>query len=349
VTLPANSAEAAYRFLYERRRRKYPQPDAPPADLPCKIISVGNITVGGTGKTPAVQWIARMLQAHGVQVAVVARGYGGAMSKIGALVADGAHTLLDARQAGDEPVLHARSLPGVPVIIGRDREAGVRRAVELGAEVVVLDDGFQYWSLYRDFDLVLLDARLPFGNGRLLPVGRLREPPETLQRANAILLTRVGDASPSQLQSTKEAVAARTAAPIFESNHAPVGLRDERSGEPIDLERLQQLPVLALSAIADNDSFVQSLAHHGAHVVHAEVRRDHHRWTASELQRAVAQALQHGAEAIVTTEKDAVKIDSAWCGTLPLWSLRIQLQVLGDASALEASICRAIGLVAAGE
>jgi len=328
LTLP----EAIYYYFY-RRRRHAARAGSTPA--PCPIVSVGNITTGGTGKTPAVQWVARLLQQQGAHVAVVARGYGGSLSQAGAVVSDGETVFLDAAAAGDEPLLHARSLPGTAVLIGRDRAVAVQRAArEFGAEIVVLDDAFQYWSLPRDFDLVLMDARRPLGNGRLLPRGRLREPPSCLERADAVLLTRANLASAAQRNHARAAIARYTIAPIFESSHEPIELRDEANEQALALETLKALPVGAVSALADNAHFGSTLGGCGARVVSHLERRDHHHWKAAELQSAARRAADCGARAIVTTEKDAVKISSDWAQPLPLWSLRIELRLDADSVAL---------------
>jgi tetraacyldisaccharide 4'-kinase len=294
---------------------------------------VGNLTTGGTGKTPTVQWIARRLQADGRKVAVVARGYGGALSAQGAVVSDGHAILLDANAAGDEPLLHARSLPGVPVVIGRDRVAAVQRVVrDFAPDVVVLDDAFQFWSLARDLDLVLLDARRPFDNGHLLPRGRLREPPAALSRASAVLLTRADAASASQRRTARESVARHTQAPIFEASHAPVALRDELDGSEQTLQVLHGARVYAVSALADNAGFCATLQGCGADVVHHLPRRDHYRWSETEVRRVLAAAHRAGA-IVVTTEKDAVKWQHGWLPTEPappVWSLRIALKLLPD-------------------
>jgi tetraacyldisaccharide 4'-kinase len=329
------AAEALYRILLERRRRKWAS-GAATAFADCRIISVGNLTTGGTGKTPTVQWLARRLQADGAKVAVVARGYGGQLSAAGAVVSDGQTILLDATQAGDEPLLHARSLPGVAVVIGRDRVAAVQRAVhEFAVDTVILDDGFQFWSLQRDLDIVLLDARRPFGNGHLLPRGRLREPPETLQRAHAILLTRADAATDAQRGAARLLVARYTQAPIFEANHAPLALRAERTGTGQSLTALNGTRVFAVSALADNGAFAATLQKAGAHVELRVQRRDHHRWSEREIKRVLARARSTDA-AIVTTEKDAVKWQRAWLESeqsVAVWSLRIELRVLPDEAA----------------
>lgn len=321
-----NLAERIYRYFYRKRKR---EAEAKRVEFPdVKIISVGNITVGGTGKTPAVQWLVRRLQQQGQQVAVVARGYNGECSTQGAVVSDGSRILLDAAHAGDEALLHARSLPGIPVFIGRDRVTAVKVAVEnFCPQTIVLDDGFQYWSLAREFDLVLLDARRPFGNGKLLPSGRLREPPQELKRAHGVLLTRCNFATKNELASTHAELKRHTTAPVFHASHSPVSLRDEATGARQGLEVLAAQPVAALSALADNEAFLKSLRYRGATVARTLGRRDHYLWREGEIRRFVAKAKEQGATAVVTTEKDAVKIDPHWISPLPLWSLQIELQV----------------------
>ncbi|HVF09696.1 MAG TPA: tetraacyldisaccharide 4'-kinase [Abditibacteriaceae bacterium] len=337
-------AEAIYYHFYQRRRRAAQMRSTP---APCKIVSVGNITTGGTGKTPAVQFVARLLQEHGTRVAVVARGYGARLSGTGAVVSDGATIFLNATDAGDEPLLHARSLPGVAVLIGRDRAAAAQRAMqEFGAQIVVLDDAFQYWSLPRDFDLVLLDARRPFGNGRLLPRGRLREPPSCLERADAVLLTRAALASATQRANARTQIERFTTAPIFAANHEPVALRDEASGQNIELASLQSLPILAVSALAHNSLFAATLAGCGARILSHLERRDHHRWKAAELQQVAAHAARLGARVVVTTEKDAVKIAPDATSPLPLWSLSIELRLGAEYSAFSRLILDKLNLQA---
>lgn len=324
-------AERIYYYLSERRRRRWSGREDLPALENCSLISVGNITTGGTGKTPAVQWLARKLNQPPCKIAIVARGYGGSASPSGAVVSDGTAIILNAAQSGDEPLLHARSLPGVPVLIGRDRNAVVRQAVEsFGANLIVLDDAFQYWSLPRDFDLVLMDARRPFDNGHLLPKGHLRELPAALQRADAILLTRCDRATPDERTRSRRQIAAWTTVPIFESIHEPVALRDEASGATLPLETLQKSKIVALSALADNEAFVSTLMALDASIVATVGRRDHHHWRQAEVSRTAQQARAQGAVAVVTTEKDAVKLQATWTAPLPLWSLVIRLNVEGE-------------------
>ncbi len=338
--LALTPAEAIYRALYLRRKAKFSRGGT---DIGVPVVSVGNITVGGTGKTPAVQWIAREIAKTGRRVAIVARGYGGTLSARGAVVSDGAQVLLSVREAGDEPFLHARALPGVPVVIGLDRVAAARRGVEeCGAEIVILDDAFQFWSLKRNFDLVLLDARRPFDNEHLLPAGRLREPPQALNRAGAILLTRCDAATREQIAASRQQIARFCGAPIFESNHAPSGLRDEETGKVWPLNKLKELPVAALSALAHNANFFDTLARCGAQIESQLARRDHHFWRESEVRNFANQARKKGAQAILTTEKDAVKMRSDWTTPLPLHSLVIELDLGDDAGHLQELLLKAV-------
>jgi len=320
-----NFAEAIYHHFYLRRKRA--------AQLRrvvlngARIISVGNLTTGGTGKTPTVQWLARRFEKAGIKTAIVARGYGGEYSARGAIVSDGKTVLLSAAQAGDEAVLHARALPSTPVIIGRDRVAAAKIAIEkFASQVVLLDDGFQFWSLSRDFDLVLLDARKPFGNGTLLPIGRLREPKSELQRAAGVLLTRADKANATQIKNAETEIARFTNAPIFGSSHTPVFLREEKTGARIEFAQLNQKRVAAFSALANNADFFESITARSAQLVSTLARGDHHAWRENEIQNFARDAKLKGAQVLITTEKDAVKLSASW-SELPIWSLVIALEV----------------------
>ena len=318
--------EAIYAHFLKQRRARFLQ--NPTRFDNCKIVSVGNITTGGTGKTPAVQWLARRLAQNENRVAIVSRGYGGTLSKAGAIVSDGQRVHVSEREAGDEPLLHARALENVPVVIGRDRVRAVETVIEKFApDVIILDDAFQYWSLARDFDLVLLDARQPFGNGHLLPRGRLREEPEMLRRAHAIMLTRSDAANENEMRAARKQIARFTDAPIYTSQHAPTILRDETAHRVLDVAELRNAKIAALSAIADNVGFARSLGNLGAQIVATCARRDHYAWTEKDVRIFAKNAVGKGAMCVVTTAKDAVKIPENWCAPLPLWVLDIELRI----------------------
>jgi tetraacyldisaccharide 4'-kinase len=318
--------EAIYYHFYQRRRARWH--DVSPEPVAAKIVSIGNLTTGGTGKTPAVQWLVRELQARDWRPVVVSRGYGGTLSAQGAIVSDGNKVLCDVKMAGDEPLLHAQNLAGVPVVIGRDRNQAVHLAIEkFQPDVVVLDDAFQYWSLPRHADVVLLDARHPFGNGRLLPVGRLREPAQALERATAIVLTRSDAASEAEKQAARQQIRQYSKAPIWEATHQPLAVRDVHTQQEHALAVLNDASVAALAALAHNAEFFRSLETRGAHLVARLARRDHHAWREAEVRQFASHARQAGAQAIVTTEKDVVKLSPAWTRHLPLWVLKIVWQV----------------------
>ncbi|RYX84058.1 tetraacyldisaccharide 4'-kinase [bacterium] len=295
--------------------------------VPCPIISVGNLTTGGTGKTPTVQWLTRQLQESGWKVGVAARGYGGTQSERGGLVSDGRQTLLSAAEAGDEAVLHARNLPGAVVAIAQNRHHAVELCVQAGAQVVVLDDGFQFWSLPRVFDLVLLDAQKPWGkNGRLLPVGRLREERTALKRASAVVLTRADRPTMQELESNRREIRQWTQAPIFEAFHAPLDLRDEKSGASLPLSTLKNQDVRAFAGLADNSQFYRLVRELTGRTVDTPLRErgDHYKWKKRDLAQWTSGRL--GGTPLVTTEKDAVKVDPNWVDE-PLLSLRISLRL----------------------
>ena len=307
---------------------------------PCPILSIGNLSVGGTGKTPTTQWAARMLQRQGWRVAVVGRGYGGSSSARGALVSDGRNRLISVDEAGDEAVLHARNLPNVIVSIGANRLQAVQIAVDAGAEVAVLDDGFQFWSLPRAFDLVLLDARRPFDNGHLLPAGRLREEPATLGRADTVLLTRVDRPTMEELNRTHRAIRRYTQQPTFEAWHAPLELVDERSGATLPLKTLKNRNLRAFAGLASNAQFYGMLRELGARFVDTPQRErgDHHNWKKRDLVWTTSSAIRGAPWPTVTTEKDATKVDPNWFEG-ELWSLRVALGFRDGEAELERLIC----------
>ncbi len=286
------------------------------------VISVGNLCMGGTGKTPVVIAICRHFQRKGFRVAVLSRGYGGTMSHTGGLVSDGEHILASSAQAGDEPLLIAHKLPGVAVLVGKDRRKSARRATEqLGCDLLVLDDGFQYWQLHRDVDLVLLEATRPFDNGWTLPAGRLREPPANLRRAHALLLNGE-DASHQQITVRFPFTS------VFTWQKAPAGVRplhDRHSRH--GMEQILARRVFAVAGIASFGSFEETLKRAGAEVVGSWNLADHHRYTPADVQEIQRRARESGAEMILTTEKDAVKLEEMPAMTLdiPIFVLDIEV------------------------
>jgi tetraacyldisaccharide 4'-kinase len=291
--------------------------------LPCPVISVGNITVGGTGKTPLVMALAKGLRKRGISVAVLTRGYRSRGSS-GSLVSDGENILLSPEEAGDEPTLMAKTLKGIPVLIGKDRFRNGQHALQrFGVRGFLLDDGFQHIQLYRDLDILLIDASLGIGNHHLLPRGILREPLDHLRRAHLFILTKVE--SPETCQPIEALLRQVHPSPvIFHSHYEPVGLMGPQK-EWSDLQTLKGKKVLALSAIANPRSFASLLRRSGAEVVTQEVYPDHHSYTSEDVVRITQKA--KGTEWIVTTEKDMVKLEYLGLFRIPIRALRVELKI----------------------
>lgn len=327
--------EKGYRGAIRYRNRRFDE--RIPERLPVPVISVGNIVAGGTGKTPFVRFLARMLGAEGLHVAILSRGYGGALEKRGGRVSDGKNLFLGPEQAGDEPFLLAKTTTA-SVYVGSDRYRSGLRAVAEGAGIVLLDDGFQHRKLYRDLDLVLLDTRRPLGNGRLLPRGSLREEPSALLRAHGLILTHCPEEEngPGDLPAS-----------LF-SGHLPVFRSARRSvawpradGGSIPPER-----VLAFSGIADPEGFAQGLSRSGWRLATSLAFPDHHSYRSGDMRILVETARKAGAEALVTTAKDAVKLPDASLWPLKLHVLDVDMVFFGKA--FDSWLKEKLGFLAAG-
>jgi tetraacyldisaccharide 4'-kinase len=315
------------------------------ADAP--VVSIGNLAVGGAGKTPAAIAVASRLRARGRRVAVLSRGYG-AVRTDARVVSDGARLLLDAAEGGDEPVLVARRLPGVPVLCGPRRADLARVAVrDHGADVLLLDDGFQHRALARDLDVVVLDAANPFGNGRLLPAGPNREPRAALRRAGLLWLSRADHADEARLAALRTLAREVTGREPVESRHAPVALVDGALAPAGGLEALRGRRVLLLAGIARPGGFRRTLAGLGAEVVAEVVFPDHHAFGPGDLEGALREADAARCDLVVTTEKDAVRLPPAAAADPRLRALRIEAEILRGGEPLDAALDAVLGLAAA--
>ena len=313
--------------------------------LPVPVISVGNLSVGGTGKTPMTQLLCRRLQASGKRVAVLSRGHGGEGHSVRLVSDTGGGVLLTAAQAGDEPYLLARTLPNVPVFVGKDRRLSGRAALrQFGLDALILDDGFQFWQLGRDLDIVLLDARRPFGNGYALPRGLLREPKRHLRRAGLVVATRAGGLGPED----REALAAQVHAlapnaPLFFADHYAAGFvpADDLSAPIRPASELRGRRVFAVSAIAQPLSFIETLERAvGAEVVGRLAWDDHHKISPDDARAALDAAARAGAEAVVMTEKDAVKWPFAAEAGRPVYALRVEMALDDEAGFMAQVLAR---------
>jgi tetraacyldisaccharide 4'-kinase len=305
--------------------------------LPCRVVCVGNLTAGGTGKTPAVMALAAAGAAGGSRVCILLRGYGRQGGGV-RVVSEGGGPLLDWREAGDEAVLLARRLPGVPVVVGEDRFAAGRLAVErFRPQVIFLDDGFQHRRLHRDADLVLVDAMDPFGGGRLLPRGRLREPVSGLRRARAFLLTRADQGrDPEGICRRVESVA--PGRPIGRAVLRLLRLRDLTVGCERPATEIRGKRVLAVSGIGNPDSFHRTVTESGAVVVGSLAYRDHHAFMDEDRGRMAEAATATKAEWIVTTEKDAVRLAGQLPSGCPVVVLEVVLEIVEGAEAVETAL-----------
>lgn len=307
--------------------------------LDCRVISLGNITVGGTGKTPTAQRLAALIRDMGYRVVILNRGYrAGWKGQIG-VVSDGNKIYMSVTEAGDEAYLLAKNLPGVPVVIGRDRSITGDYAVKkLGAQVVILDDGYQHWKLARDLDIVLIDSLNVFGNNFLLPRGTLREPLAHLDRAHACLLTKVDQSTTDARDVIREAITRyNEQALIVESIHNPkcfIEIADWYKGirsQSIELDNLKGEQVTAFSAIGNPTSFEQTITDVGAILAESVRFPDHHDYTMAEMQTVMQKAVDKDARALITTEKDAVKIPAEFIHSerpLPVYVLGIEVRFL---------------------
>lgn len=281
---------------------------------PVPVISVGNLSVGGTGKTPVVDYLIRRCQGWGKRVAVVSRGYGSGKGPALRVVCAGQGPILEVEQAGDEPWLLAKRNPAALVVVAPRRADGVRHAVEnLGAQVVLLDDGFQHLAVARDFDLVLLDATHPFGNGKVLPAGILREPISALKRGHLFLLTRA---------SGPVAGHSGLPGPVLHCNHVLADYAIAADGTVKRLGEFGGLRGLAFAGIAEPEAFFEDLKRRGLNVEQSLCFSDHAGYDEQDLSRLAAAAAC--ADYIITTEKDAVKLSGA---DLPLPCYRVPLEL----------------------
>ena len=272
------------------------------------VISIGNLTTGGTGKTPLVEWIATELAQSNRRVCVLTRGYGRQTSGR-VIVSDRDQVLADVNESGDEASLLAEHLSGkAAVICDANRVVAAHWAIEnFGSDVFVLDDGFQHRRIARNLNIVTIDATNPWGNGRLLPAGTLREPRGSLARADCILITR-SDQSDRVTQLESELRKVRSEVPIFLSRMKLRGFRSLSEGKPMEAKPASQ--IAAFCGIANPESFFLVLRKTGFELTETQAFGDHHDYTQADMDRIVRGARAHRAQALITTAKDAVKVRS---------------------------------------
>jgi len=327
------------RFLYNVRMLR-------DTTLGVQVIAIGNLTVGGTGKTPVVEKFARELRDQGRTVAILSRGYRSKPPPLTRrlinrlflrrertpprVVSDGKSLLLDSETAGDEPYMLASNLKDVIVLVDKDRVKSGRYAIEkFGCDTLLLDDGFQYWKLRgRRMDVVLVDYQQPFGNEHLLPRGTLREPPSHLARANTIFITK-SDGNTAELR--RRIAQFNANAGIIECVHHPLYFEDVFTGERYDIEWLKGQKIATLSGIAQPESFEQSLVKLEAELVYSKRFADHHRFSQQEVLIVINRSKKRQAHAIITTQKDAVRFPKIDRRDVPIYFMRVEIKILSGA------------------
>ncbi len=323
--------------------------------LGCLVVSIGNLTVGGTGKTPVVEKFARSLQDGGRRVAILSRGYKSVKQPflkrlIGKIqgkneidpprvVSDGKSLLLDSKTAGDEPYMLASNLPDIPVVVDKDRVKSGRHAIgELNCDTLILDDGLQYLRLKHRLDIVLVDRWHPFGTERLLPRGTLREPPRNLKRASYIFITKCnGDSNDELIERIR--LYNRTAE-IIECEHRPRYLQHIETRETLPLDDLKGKRVGTVSAIAVPESFEEGVRNLGASLEATCRFMDHHRFTEKEILSFINCCVESDVDMIVTTEKDAVRFPRLGRLDIPIYYLRVEIGILSNEESFEQCITR---------
>ncbi len=320
--------------------------------LGCLVVVVGNLTVGGTGKTPIVEKFARALHDRGRKVAILSRGYKSKAPPFWKkwwfwlnhtedvpprIVSDGRTVLLDSEVAGDEPFMLARNLPGVVVLVDKDRvKAGAYAIKHFGCDTLVLDDGFQYLPLKGRLNLLLVDKTNPFGNGYLLPRGILREPIKHLKRASYVFLTKSKGVRDDELETMIRRF--NPEAEIIECAHKPQYLQRIGNGERLPLSTLAGKRIGAFSGIAAPESFEAFLRETGAKLDYTRRFLDHHRFTSDDLETVFVQAMAAGVELLITTEKDAVRLDDSWKIPVPCYYLRLEIEILRGAKDFDEAV-----------
>ena len=327
------------RFLYNSRILR-------DSTLGVQVIAIGNLTAGGTGKTPVVEKFARELKDQNRNVAILSRGYRSKPPPLSRrlldrvlfrtestpprVVSDGKNLLLDSETAGDEPYMLASNLKDVVVLVDPDRVKSGRYAIEkFGCDTLLLDDGFQYWKLRgRRHDVVLVDCQQPFGNEHLIPRGTLREPPAQLSRATTIFITK-SDGKTQELR--KRISSLNPIATIIECIHQPLYFEDVFTGDRCGLDFLQGKKIASLSGIAQPQSFDESLIKLGGELVYSKHFADHHRFSQQEILNAINRSKKRQAQMIITTQKDAVRFPKLDRRDLPIYFMRVEINILNGA------------------
>lgn len=333
-----------YRLIIHWRNRLYDRQILKPVKVSCPVISVGNITVGGTGKTPCVIMLAKILQRHGWKPAIISRGYGAKSTHPVNIVSDGKNILLKADIAGDEPLLIARSLPDIPVVTGAKRRLTGPAAIDrFGANVLICDDAFQHRQIVRDIDIVLLDAEKPLGNGHLLPRGELRESVDGLHRAGCFILTRMKETHP--VNQDIASIAHTSNIPIFHAVHQFKEMIKPEESLPLPPGDLRGKKVCAFCGIARPASFKKTLLEADAKILSFDPYPDHHIFRDYDLEELKDKFTNLHADYLVTTEKDAMRLAGYPEFLKMVCILRMEMEIKPSLSSFENFIVERLNAV----
>jgi len=313
-----------------------------PKHLATHVISIGNITTGGTGKTPFVAMLAQWAETHGLKTAILSRGYKGKRSNDLVVVSDGKTILSSFDDAGDEPVMLARTLSSVPVLISKKRYQIGSLALKLfGSELLLLDDGYQHLSLHRDANILLVDAKREFGNRSLLPLGPLREPIEQIKRADIIVITKCTDTHTGDelVDYFQENFPLKS---IYRSGYFPHQVNFPLAGTTHSPDILKGKNVVVFAGIAHPDDFLETVEDCGANIVHFQAFSDHHFFSAHEIEELVSWKNRSNIDFLLTTEKDWIRIDGKIEPDLDIAILTIKIELLSERDAFFESIKQGI-------
>ena len=326
IKIIASAISFPYLLIITFRNWLYDHQILEEVKLPCPVICVGNITVGGTGKTPCVIMLAKMLHSHGFKPAILSRGYGGKNTKSVDIVSDGNNILLDSKTSGDEPFLMAQSLKSIPIIIGSKRIKTGKTAIDqFGANVLICDDAMQHRQIFRDINLVLLDSLDLLGNGHVLPRGKLREPIAGLKRASAFLLTRTNETF--SLDSINSNLTQLGNIPIFTSIHKPKDVIKGDHSDQWPVSSLAGKKVCAFCGIANPDSFKKSLLAAQAQILSWDAFPDHHNYNRNELEIIENKFYAYKADLIITTQKDGMRLQNFVEFLNLIYIMRIEMEI----------------------
>jgi tetraacyldisaccharide 4'-kinase len=326
IQIIAVAISLPYRLIITFRNWLYDKKIFAVVKLPCPVISVGNITAGGTGKTPCVIMLAQMLQSHGFKPAILSRGYGGKNKKTVNIVSDGKNILLDSKTAGDEPFLMAQSLRNIPIIVGPQRIKTGKVAInQFGTNVLICDDAMQHRQIFRDINLVLLDSQDPFSNGHVLPRGKLREPIAGLKRASALMFTRTDETS--NTDNINKILSQIGNMPIFTSIHKLQDVIKGDYGDTWPISGLKGKKVCAFCGIAKPDSFKKSLLAAQAQILSWDTFPDHHNYNRAELEIIKNNFYNYKADLIITTQKDGMRLQNFADFLNLIYMMRIEMEI----------------------